>query len=57
MDNRTNQSWTIISIDSTPLEFGQEFDFPVNSAPNLAKIAIRARLMVHNKDHKTEGLR
>ena len=44
-------------IDSTPPEFGQEFDFPVNSALNLAKIAFRGRLMVHKKDHKTEGLR
>ena len=25
------------NIDSTPLEFGQEFDFPVNSAVNLPK--------------------
>ena len=36
-------------IGSKPPEFGQEFDFPVNSALNLAKIAFRAPLMVHKK--------
>ena len=36
-------------IDSTPPEFGQEFYFPINSAVNLAKIAITGRLMIHKK--------
>ncbi len=44
-------------IDSTPPEFGQEFDFPVNSVVNLAKITFPDLLMVHKKVHKTEGVR
>ena len=38
-----------------PPEFGQEFDFPVNSALNLAKIAFPGRLMVHKKTIKQRG--